>query len=265
MKKSELRQLIQEEIQNIFELDYGEELFADPKSKKISNKNLAKKIGLFKNPEPNTPDEEEILKIIQNYMLVSYEHIPSNIINFLFSLKSKFPHILDPQITGDVYRGTLFSYNTILENEWFENDEGNYICSPKNNTIGDIEITRDKKNYISFTADYDTAETFISIYDDHKLNLKNKVFPGMMVTNGNNKNFLFNPNFMNSITPISTDSSDESEIILVKNINNTKINKLIIMDYMIPDLLNDKSKKPIPPERLILNKIIKHIKKNTPE
>jgi hypothetical protein len=210
---------------------YGERLFADPDSKTITYPEFANKIKLFDPPEKNTSKEEEILLKIYNYTKSNKNLIDIDSLNKLISLKSKFPNILDPQIEGNVYRGTLIPYSILMSLDFKQDEKNSYVSKtniPLKEIIGKFKVSR---NYWSFSKDILTAIDFAGNIDSYNKNyLKSKKYPGVVSISGDTPNLLFNPDFLNTINP-STGVGFEDEVLLVGDIENIIVNHITVEIY----------------------------------
>jgi hypothetical protein len=212
------------------ELEYGKRLFADPNPQalKADSKKRAKFAYLIGDePEPNTEDENEFLLGLRSFTNATIGQgvdIPSILISNapkLLSLKSKFPRILDPLASTNsndliatprgkklILRGATIPFSTFEKLDWDD-----YIDLSKYEFIAvpnpGLEVApRSQRGIHSFTTDPRIAYNFIS---RQYLDTSDRV-PIIIGISSDNPNFIFNPEFMNTIS-----SFTEDEVLYVGN------------------------------------------------
>lgn len=212
------------------ELEYGKRLFADPYSSaiKTNNSKRAKFAYLIGDEhEPNTEDEDEFLSGLRSFTKATIGQgvdIPSILVSNapkLLSLKSKFPRILDPLASDSkdwiatprgkqlILRGATIPLSTFEKLDWDD-----YIDLSKYEFIAvpnpGLEVApRSQRGIHSFTTDPRIAYNFISRQSP---DTSDRV-PIIIGISADNPNFVFNPEFMNTIS-----SFTEDEVLYVGNV-----------------------------------------------
>ena len=213
------------------ELEYGKRLFADPNPQalKADSKKRAKFAYLIGNePEPNTEDEDEFLLGLRSFTNATIGQgvdIPSILVSNapkLLSLKSKFPRILDPLASTNsddliatsrgkklILRGATIPFSTFEKLDWDD-----YIDLSKYEFIAvpnpGLEVApRSQRGIHSFTTDPKIAYNFIS---RQSRDTPDRV-PIIIGISADNPNFVFNPDFMNTISTFT-----EDEVLYVGNV-----------------------------------------------
>ena len=216
------------------EFEYGKQLFSDPKSKSIVDKEDFK--DAFKNFnidfEPNTKDEDEFLKALRLYFGDDInKKIDVGVLKNLLLLKSKFPNILDPRKSrySSAYRGTTMSIDDILSAKIKRYNLNTYIIASPNIKIQ----SAGNAGYLSFSNSYQQAVLFskVNSKDVSKL-ISNNKFPITTEIDLSNPKLLFNTEFTKLFSEF-----DEEEFVLVDT--NYKPINIFIQD---PDVVFDKIK-----------------------
>lgn len=192
------------------EFDYGKNLFADPTTKYQDGSEVDFKLKDFISGDteiPNTEEEELILNAIVQMNGGAYENAKpiASYAKDLFTLKSKFPLILDPRkskFAGDLfYRGASLSKDIFskyidrmipspdIKGEYVVNN-ANLLITPESMIIGDRGIH-------SFTPSFEIAYNFRPYSRD----INSNKIPVIIGVDSNNPNFIFNPDFLDSIVP----------------------------------------------------------------
>jgi hypothetical protein len=211
------------------ELEYGKRLFADPNPQalKADSKKRAKFAYLIGNePEPNTEDENEFLLGLRSFTKATIGQgvdIPSILVSNapkLLSLKSKFPKILDPLSSSSndwitaprgkqlVLRGATIPRSTFEKinwNDYVDLSKYEFIAVPNPG----LEVApRSQRGVHSFTIDPKIAYNFLS---RQSRNDPDRV-PIIIGISADNPNFVFNPDFVNTISNFT-----EDEVLYVGN------------------------------------------------
>ena len=212
------------------ELEYGKKLFADPNPQalKADSKKRAKFAYLIGDEhESNTEDENEFLLGLRSFTKATIGQgvdIPSILVSNapkLLSLKSKFPRILDPLASTNsndliatprgkklILRGATIPLSTFEKLNWDD-----YIDLSKYEFIAvpnpGLEVApRSQRGIHSFTTDPRIAYNFIS---RQSRDTPDRV-PIIIGISADDPNFVFNPDFMNTIS-----SFTEDEVLYVGN------------------------------------------------
>ena len=204
-------------LKNILkEIDLGEVPFSDPDafddpdgfSQFIAKWNYVE--------EPNTEDEAAFISDLKSYIEEPNIHTHqsahiASVLKQLLPLKTKFPGILDPaSYTKTVYRGTTISIKTFIDSaSKFEGDDLVFNTKAKLSSKGN-------KKFLSFSADYFTAENFVdqqTSADERKGEfIAAGLIPVVIAINASNPNLIFNSN----ITKFFNDwGGDEKETFYV--------------------------------------------------
>jgi len=175
MKLSELKQIIKEEVSKALqELEVGKVLFGDPN--KVYKLDRWQKLGIEK--EPNTEDEDRIIRLIQRW--IDTPHLGKNDTELgdklkqLLPLKKKFSRVLDPTSGRDLYKGNSLYRGTVIPLKDLMNMTGTWKLD---NSVGFISgaiansapytwsaIGSGYKGFTSFTPDNSIAEAFAQSY-----------------------------------------------------------------------------------------------------
>lgn len=190
------------------EFEYGVDLFSDLNDKSVVDSDYIK--TLISKEEPNTADEQKLLKALHKYFSDNVEkNVDVSILKKLLQLKSKFPNILDPTKSrySGAYRGTTIDIDILLHsNITLYNYKVYNIKSPK------ITIqSKGSTGYLSFSNSYQQAELFskVNSRDINKL-VANNVFPIIAQIDLKNPNLLFNTEFTRALSEF-----DEEEFMLI--------------------------------------------------
>ena len=175
MKLSELKAIIKEEVSKALqELEVGKVLFGDPN--KVYKLDRWQKLGIEK--EPNTEDEDYIIRLIQRW--INTPHLGKNDTELgdklkqLLPLKKKFSRVLDPTSGRDLYKGNSLYRGTVIPLKDLMNMTGTWKLDNNVGFIGGAlansapytwsAIGSGYKGFTSFTPDNSTAETFAQSY-----------------------------------------------------------------------------------------------------
>jgi hypothetical protein len=176
-------------INLLFEdIDYGERLFADPEDAWKVDPDLIKPF------EPNTEQEKQLLKALQDYFRQPSSKIDPKMLEDLYKLRDKFPKILKPKPDiENVYRGATIDLPTVMSAKWIKYSYGYYttdITTVKSRREGFISVSTNEAEARFFAGqNQDTKDRIAVIYD---IPVKqNKV--------------LFNTDFTNGLSRFSED------------------------------------------------------------
>ena len=196
------------------ELDYGQNLFADPTVKQLFTQRGTTKFPppnqyqefLHGDPEsPNTEEEMAVLTDIVNFTRENYNNIEDfkNNAQELLALKSKFPKMLDPKQgknTGKlVYRGATIPISVLQK-----------LASKINPAIGEkglhtienpgIKITPSSRRGIhSFSASLMQALDFMDVTAGKHNRPKFRI-PVVFAIDSSEPNLLLNPDFLDALS-----------------------------------------------------------------
>jgi len=162
-------------LKNILEeLEVGKVLFGDPN--KVYKLDRWQKLGIEK--EPNTEDEDRIIRLIQKW--ITQPHLGKNDTELgdklkqLLPLKNKFPRVLDPTSGRDLYEGTSLYRGTVIPLKDVMNMTGTWKLDNSVGFVGGAlansapytwsAIGSGYKGFTSFTPDDSIAETFAQSY-----------------------------------------------------------------------------------------------------
>ncbi len=216
-------------IKILQELEYGKKLFADPTSPAISTNKLKKAkfdylIG--DEHESNTEDENDFLLGLRTFTKATIGQgvdIPSVLkdnASKLLSLKPKFPKILDPLVSNSndwitaprgkqlILRGATIPRSTFEKLNWddyVELSRYEFIAVPNPG----LEVApRSQRGVHSFTIDPKIAYNFLS----RQSRKDPDRVPIIIGISADNPNFVFNPDFVNTISNYT-----EDEVLYVGN------------------------------------------------
>lgn len=170
------------------DLDYGERLFADPEDSWKVDPDLIKPF------EPNTEQEKQLLKALQDYFRQPSSKIDPKMLRDLYKLRDKFPKILKPKPGLDtVYRGATIDLPTVMSAKWIKYSEGYYttdITAVKSRRKGFISVSENTAEAKFFAGQNRAGNDRIPVIYDIPVK-QNKV--------------LFNTDFTNGISRFSED------------------------------------------------------------
>ena len=170
------------------DIDYGERLFADPEDAWKVDPDLIKPF------EPNTEQEKQLLKALQDYFRQPSSKIDPKMLRDLYKLRDKFPKILKPKPGLDtVYRGATIDLPTVMSAKWIKYSEGYYttdITAVKSRRKGFISVSENTAEAKFFAGQNRAGNDRIPVIYDIPVK-QNKV--------------LFNTDFTNGISRFSED------------------------------------------------------------
>lgn len=166
----------------LFEIEIGKDFLTDPDSTilgpkaKEAYKKFLQAIG--REVEPNTEDENKILKAISQFINGGGDQSQSWIsyhTQDLKALKSKYPKILDPMSDASTYGSKLYRTMNVKAEVVKEavkamggvkqgTNENALITIPY---TGAVEISMASRNTFSLTFDYDIAVTHLPKYKEY--------------------------------------------------------------------------------------------------
>ena len=170
------------------DLDYGEQLFADPTDTPKVDPDLIKPI------EPNTEQEKQLLKVLRDYFRQPSSEIDPQMLEDLYKLRDKFPKILKPKPGTDiVYRGATIDLPNVMSAKWQKYTYGYYTT--------DITVVKSRrKGFISVSENETEAKFFVaqSVQVDDRI-------PVIYEIPVEQNKVLFNTDFTNGISRFSED------------------------------------------------------------
>lgn len=200
------------------ELDYGNALFADPNSdalRKGSSVDAYKKFlqNVGGTEETNTPQEEALFNTLARYLKQPGQVLSLNELQELFSLKSKFPLMLDPlqdrEVDNDgyVYRGATVDTKNLValvkaaKLDWSKGDVSDFASISVNGKEVSSSSTR---GALSFTFKRRTAESFATSNEKTEVSREDLAhrYPVVLQCNVNTvaDKLLFTPTFLDAIS-----------------------------------------------------------------
>jgi len=206
------------------ELDFGKFPFTDPDAANLDmmkQMSLQRLIDKYKYvTEPNTKDEQSLLKDISKYFEDESNTIQASELKALLAIKSKFPGILDPQSNDEynsIYRGTSIPIKEILKYEWikYPSQYSGFVYECKS----PVAITsKGTRGFSSFSVFEDTAADFAGSkfapnWEQNEESYENNVVPVVTSIYSSNPNALFNPDF----SKLFNIHGNEGEVLYIGN------------------------------------------------